>query len=59
MAPTLERFGSSMSIGVAGVILVEARKEVMAPVTGSVKAVPVKPALKPVDTTKPAGVRRR
>jgi SAM-dependent methyltransferase len=58
MAPTLERFGPSMSIGVAGVILVEAHKEVMAPVAGSVKAVPAQPVLKPVNTTRPAGVRR-
>ena len=39
MAPVIERFGSSISIGVAGVILVEARKEVIAPV-GSGKHVP-------------------
>lgn len=58
MAPTLERFGTSMSIGVAGVILVEAHKEVMAPVPASLKVVPSQPKLQPVDTTRPAGVRR-
>jgi SAM-dependent methyltransferase len=58
MVPALEQFGAGMPIGVAGVILVEARKEVMAPVGGSVKAgAPTK--LKPVDTTGPAGLRRR
>jgi SAM-dependent methyltransferase len=58
MVPALERFGASMSIGVAGVILVEARKEVMAPVGGGLKV--GQPAiLKPVDTTGTAGVRRR
>lgn len=57
MAPALERFGSSMSIGVAGVILVEATKEVMAPV-GSAKRV-VQPAiLKPAETRTPTtGIR--
>jgi SAM-dependent methyltransferase len=38
MAPALERFGARFSIGVAGVIIVEARKEVMAPVGRSVPA---------------------
>jgi SAM-dependent methyltransferase len=59
MSPTLERFGNSMSIGIAGVILVEAHKEVMSPVSGSLKAAPVQPKLQTVDTSKPAGVRRR
>jgi SAM-dependent methyltransferase len=59
MAPTLERFGSSMAIGVAGVILVEARKEVMAPVTGGVRVVPAQTNLKPVDTTRPIRLSRR
>ena len=58
MAPTLERVGSSMSIGVAGVIVVEAHKEVMAPISGSVKRVPAQSVLKPVNTTKPVGLRR-
>jgi SAM-dependent methyltransferase len=58
VAPTLERFGAGMSIGVAGVIIVEAHKEVMASVTGTVKVVPAQPKLKTVDTTGPAGVRR-
>ena len=58
LAPALERFGKSMSIGVAGVIVVEARKEVMAPVGGGLRV--GQPAiLKPVDTTGAAGVRRR
>ncbi len=58
MAPALERFGASMSIGVAGVILVEARKEVMAPIGSGLKV--GQPAiLKPVDSTGPAGARRR
>jgi SAM-dependent methyltransferase len=36
-APRLERYGSKLSRGVAGVIVVEARKELMAPVVGAVK----------------------
>jgi SAM-dependent methyltransferase len=56
MAPALERFGSSMSIGVAGVILVEATKEVMAPV-GSAKRVLQPAILKPADTQTSAGIR--
>jgi SAM-dependent methyltransferase len=58
MAPAFERFGSSMSIGVAGVILVEATKEVMAPVGSGKRA--LQPAiLKPVADrrTPTAGVR--
>ncbi|MBK9079059.1 MAG: methyltransferase domain-containing protein [Hyphomicrobium sp.] len=38
MAPTLERSLARMSFGVAGVIIVEARKEIMAPVGGGLKA---------------------
>jgi SAM-dependent methyltransferase len=56
MATPIERFGSSMSIGVAGVILVEAKKEVMAPI-GSGKRVAQPAILKPVDTRNSAGVR--
>lgn len=56
MAPTLERFGSSLSIGVAGVILVEATKEVMAPV-GSVKRVTQPAILKPVERPTSVGAR--
>lgn len=37
IAPALERFFRRMSLGVAGVIIVEARKEVMAPVGGGLK----------------------
>lgn len=37
VAPTLERAGGRFSLGVAGVIVVEARKEVMAPVGGGLK----------------------
>jgi SAM-dependent methyltransferase len=59
MAPTLERFGSGMAMGVGGVIIVEAHKEVMAPITGNVKVVPAQSKLSPVDTTRPAGLRRR
>ncbi|RUO97229.1 class I SAM-dependent methyltransferase [Hyphomicrobium sp.] len=58
MAPAFERFGSSMSMGVAGVILVEATKEVMAPVGSGKRA--LQPAiLKPAaDVRSPtAGVR--
>ena len=47
---------ASMSIGVAGVILVEAQKEVMAPI-GSGKRVAQPAILKPVDTRNSAGVR--
>ncbi|MFA5956790.1 methyltransferase domain-containing protein [Hyphomicrobium sp.] len=57
MAPALERFGSSMSIGVAGVILVEATKEVMAPI-GSAKRVAQPAILKPADNRSSAGIRR-
>lgn len=58
MAPALERFGAGMSIGVAGVILVEAQKEVMAPVGGGLK-VGQPGILKPIEARRPAGVRRR
>jgi SAM-dependent methyltransferase len=55
MAAAFERFGASMSIGVAGVIIVEAQKEVMAPIASGYKV--GQPAiLKPVDTRGPAGV---
>ncbi len=46
-APAIERFGSRLSIGVAGVILVEARKELMAPIGGGLIAREVR-VLKPV-----------
>jgi hypothetical protein len=58
MVPAIERFGASMPIGVAGVIVVEARKEVMAAVGGGLKV--GQPAIfKPADASKPAGARRR
>jgi SAM-dependent methyltransferase len=56
MAPAFERFGSSLSIGVAGVIIVEATKEVMAPVAGG-RRVGQPAILKPVDTPTSAGIR--
>ena len=56
MAPAVERFGSSMSIGVAGVVLVEATKEVMAPV-GSGKRVAQPGILQPADRRTSAGIR--
>jgi SAM-dependent methyltransferase len=57
MAPAVERFGDSFAIGVAGVILVEAQKEVMAPVASAYKS--AQPAiLKPIKTRGAAGVRR-
>jgi SAM-dependent methyltransferase len=56
MAPAVERVGSSMSIGVAGVIIVEATKEVVAPV-GTSKRVAQSAILKPADTRTSAGVR--
>jgi hypothetical protein len=58
MATAIERFGSSVPAGVAGVIVVEARKEVMAPVGGGLK-VQQPAALQPAGGTRPAGVRRR
>ena len=57
MATAIERFGASVPVGVAGVIVVEARKEVMAPVGGGLKVQPA--ALQPAGSTHPAGVRRR
>lgn len=38
MAPTIERIGSRMSLGVAGVVIVEARKDMMAPIVGGFQA---------------------
>ena len=48
MAPALERFGARLPIGVAGVIIVEARKEVMAPIGGAVRAETIR-VLKPAE----------
>jgi SAM-dependent methyltransferase len=57
MAPAIERFGPSVSIGVAGVILVEATKEVMASV-GSGRRIAVPAMLKPKDSRPHVGIRR-
>jgi SAM-dependent methyltransferase len=48
MASTLERSLSKLSIGVAGVIIVEARKELMAPVGGGLRTGDIR-ILKPVE----------
>jgi SAM-dependent methyltransferase len=57
MAPALERFGPRISIGVAGVIIVEATKEVMAPV-GTAKRASQPAILKPAaEQRNPAGIR--
>ena len=47
MAPAIERFGARLSVGVAGVIIVEARKELMAPI-GGLKAREIR-VLKPAE----------
>ena len=49
-APAMERFGGSLSIGVAGVIIVEASKELMTPVGSGAKAMPSL-VLKPAEPT--------
>ncbi|HVZ06089.1 class I SAM-dependent methyltransferase [Hyphomicrobium sp.] len=59
VAPTLERFGTSMSIGVSGVILVEAHKEVMAPIPAGRKVAASQAKLTTADTTGTAGASRR
>lgn len=56
MAPALERSGARLSFGVAGVIIVEARKEIMAPVGGGLKVDPVR-VLRPAENLR--GARRR
>lgn len=48
-APALERLGSRLSLGVAGAIIVEAKKELMAPVGTVVSAEKVR-VLRPVET---------
>lgn len=50
IAPALERFLDRVSVGVAGVIIVEARKEVMAPINGGLKTGDVY-VLRPVENT--------
>jgi SAM-dependent methyltransferase len=58
MVPAIERFGASIPVGLAGVIVVEARKEVMAPIGGGIKV--RQPAIfKPAETPRPVGARRR
>jgi len=47
MAPALERTGARLSRGFGGAIVVEARKELMAPVGGGVRAAIPAPAFKP------------
>ena len=57
MAPAIERSGARLAVGVAGVILVEARKELMAPIGGGLKAREVR-VLKPADAAGSArGIR--
>lgn len=51
MAPALERSLSKVSPGVAGVIVVEARKELMAPVGGGLRTRDVR-VLKPVESSR-------
>lgn len=48
-SPTIERVGSRLSIGVAGVVIVEARKETMAPIVGGYRASEAR-RLKPLET---------
>jgi len=56
VAPALERFGAGFSMGIAGVILVEVVKELMAPIASGAKV--TQPGLlKPVETPTPS--RRR
>jgi SAM-dependent methyltransferase len=50
MSSALERAGSRLSLGVAGVIIVEARKEIMAPAGGGLKAETVR-VLRPAEST--------
>ena len=47
MAPALERTGTKLSRGLGGVMIVEARKDLMAPVSGGLRAQTV-PVFKPV-----------
>jgi len=57
VAPALERFGTKFSLGIAGVIIVEARKELMAPVAGGLKSREVN-VLNPVESGVPNGRSR-
>ncbi|MGL4396465.1 MAG: class I SAM-dependent methyltransferase [Hyphomicrobium sp.] len=49
LAPTIERTGAHLSIGIAGVIIVEARKEMLAPIRGTRVTNEVR-VLKPVES---------
>ena len=50
IAPAIERFGTKVSIGVAGVVIVEARKELVAPVSGHAARRRDVSVLKPVES---------
>jgi SAM-dependent methyltransferase len=57
LAPAIERFGMRLSLGVAGAIVVEARKEVMAPVGGGLKAETIRvlrPSTRPIESRRVA-----
>lgn len=49
IAPALERTGARLSLGIAGVIIVEARKELMAPIVGGLKRAREVQVLRPVE----------
>ncbi len=49
VAPALDRVGTRLALGMGGVIIVEARKEVMAPFGGGIKAETVR-VLRPLET---------
>lgn len=49
MAPALERTGAKLSRGLGGVIIVEARKDLMAPISGGVRAQTV-PVFRPAQS---------
>lgn len=53
-APTLERLGAKFSLGVAGAIVVEAKKELMAPVGAGIAVEKIR-VLRPVET--PSGAK--
>ncbi len=57
-ASTIERIGGRMSPGVAGAIVVEAKKELMAPVGGGLVAEKVR-VLRPVESSNGSGRTRR
>jgi hypothetical protein len=49
IAPALERTGTKLSRGLGGVMIVEARKDLMAPVSGGLRAQTV-PVFKPASS---------